>query len=435
MAGNKNNPFGYTEKTVGRTVQNVTSDMWEPISTGAPVRKDTPVRKNTSAPKTEKPAKSTGKTSSNTKKTAQSKKKTVDVTQDRISQGGKKTQQKKTDTKKKPPASDSKKKTAEKSKKTSSPAKKKAPKREPKGRDTRNISEGRRELSQQIEKQRAKKRNRSTLEYIDERKSGSSHDDLSKKRSAKKRKKSKLSSFGAILAIVVFFGVCIGAYIYSKGAPVVNINVEGETVYEKEEIIRAAGIYPGVNMLSIREKTVNGAVTVNLPYVSSIEVDYQLPDTVLLKVTPTVEKYMIVNGETYICIDETDKVVSLKKKKMTEGKFRIEGFEQQAATEGETFVPTENNAAKYERAKEIISVISSVEGLSSGTLDLTDEKNITFTYESRMKIYLGACEKLESQLRLAMEVIKDGANEKQTGYIDTRFGNKAYMALGSMEIK
>ncbi len=432
MSGNGNNYFGYTEKNVGRTVQNVTSDMWEPISTGSPtgktasakpdsqIKKDTPVRKNTPANKkqntqTKKAAAPKGKAP---EKKKQTKKDSFDVARDRISEGGKKTAPKQ-QTKKQ----EKKKKSPSKSRKSAVGTKK----REPKGRDTRN-------LEQQKELQRAKNLNRSRLEYNEQRKSGHSHDDISKSTIKRKKNRSKLIALVTTFIVVLFVAGVIGAYAYTEGAPISFINIEGENRYKNEKIIEAANLYTGLNMLSVREKAVNEAVTKTLPYIAEVEVDYQLPDTLLLKVTSTQEKILITNGAGYICVDETDKILSVKKKKLTDGRYRLDGLEEQTVATGEKFVPSENNLPKYSKAKELISALGAIEGFSSGIVDVTDLNNITYTYDSRIKIYLGEGDSLDKQLNLAMEVIKDSASDGQTGYIDMRFSDKAYLALGSMEI-
>ncbi len=432
MKGNDNNYFGYSEKNVGRTVQNVTSDMWEPISTGSPAKKsapsqrssqpqkDTPVRKSPAQNKksgTQNKSASSSKSKSPDRK-KQTKKTPVDVTQDRISEGGRKPAPKK---QVKP--EEKKKKSAPKSKKNAVGSKK----REPKGRDTRS-------LEQQRQKQRAKNLNKSRLEYNEQRKSGHSHDDISKDTIRRKRNKAKIIAIVTTFIVVLFVAGFIGAYAYTEGAPIAVISIEGESRYKDKKIIEAANVYAGLNMLSVREKAVNEAVTKKLPYISEVEVDYQLPDTLLLKVTATEEKYLITNGEGYICVDGKDKVVSVKKKKLTEGRYRLTGFEEQTAAAGEQYIPSENNLEKYNKAKELVAALEKVEGFSSGVIDLANLKDITYTYDSRIRIYLGEGEAPDKQLSLAMEVIKDSASEGQTGYIDMRFSDKAYLALGSMEI-
>ncbi len=433
MNGNDNNFFGYTEKNAGRTVQNVTSDMWEPISAGAPTgkntasgraqqqQKDTPVRKspssnNRQSTQTKKSASSKGKSP---EKKKQTKKAPSDVTQDRISEGGKKTgavnRAKAEGKKKKSAPSDNKKTVGTK-------------KREPKGRDTRN-------LEQQREKQRAKNLSKSNLEYKEQRKSGQSHDDISKDTTRRKRKRAKNIAVVTICIVVLLVAGFIGAYVYTEGAPVAVISIEGESRYKDKKIIEAADIYVGINMLTVREKEVNESVTKKLPYISSVEVDYQLPDTLLLKIVPTQEKYLITNGEGYICVDDNDKILSVKKKKLTDGRYRINGLEPQTGAAGEQFVPAEANLEKYNKVKELTVALSEIEGFSSGIIDVTDLKNITYTYDSRIRIYIGEGKSPDNQFSLAMEVIKDSASDGQTGYIDMRFSDKAYLALGSMDIR
>lgn len=426
MNGNDNNFFGYSEKNAGRTVKNVTSDMWEPISAGVPAgkaapqekniraQKDAPVKKNSSAAKKQAPKTSSYK---GTEKKKQTKKTPVDVTADRISEGGRKTAAKN------PQKQENKKKSPPKSKKKAVGSKS----REPKGRDTRS-------LEQQREKQRAKNLNKSRLEYTEKRNHGQSHDDISKNTIRKKRKKARIITVATILTVILFVAGFIIAYAYTEGAPIARISIEGESKYKDKKIIEAADVYKGLNMLSVREKEVNEAVTKKLPYISEVEVDYLLPDELLLKVTPTTEKLLIVNGEGYICVDEKDKVVSVKKKKLTDGRYRLDGLREQKATAGEQYIPTEKNLEKYNKAKQLVAELEKIEGFTSGIIDMTDIGDITYTYDSRIKVYLGEAENPAKQLSLAMEVIKNGASDGQTGYVDMRFSDAAYLALGSMDI-
>ena len=188
-------------------------------------------------------------------------------------------------------------------------------------------------------------------------------------------------------------------------------------------------------MLSVREKTVNDAVTGALPYIKDVQVDYQFPDTLVLNVTPTQEKYLISNGTGFICLDADGKVLSLNKKKLTDGRYLAEGFEEQAAETGKTYVPTENNLPKYEKVKEIVAVLEKSGRFTKGVIDVTDLGNVNVIYDSRINIYLGSCDKLESQLEFAMNIIEKDQDiiNGQTGYIETRYEGQATFKPGSMK--
>lgn len=426
----RNNPFGgYNEKNVGRTVQNVTSSMWEPISAGPSLKKDTPVRKNDGRTKKASPERTGGAPSQ--KKTQSRKTAGADVTQDRISEGGKKA-----------PRTAEKKKTAPKNEKPAgkkAPSKKKRPvgskSREPKGKDTRNPDLREEQARLQREKKRARDHAKSQKRVDEKVRQGFSYDEMRNRKSRETRRKAKIIAVATVtfVLLVVFF--CVGVYVYQNGATVANVNVEGESRYKDKKITETANIYVGINMLSVREKAVNDAVTKALPYIKDVQVDYRFPDTLVLNVTSTEEKLLLMNGTGYICLDADGKVLSLKKKKLTDGRYLVDGLEEQGAVTGESFVPTENNKDRYEKVKEIVSVLEKSGNFIKGTINVADLKDVSVIYDSRINIYLGDCSRLESQLEAAMNVIAQDEDiiNGQTGYIETRYEGQTTFKPGSMK--
>ncbi len=422
----RNNPFGgYGEKNVGRTVQNVTSSMWEPISAGPSVQKDTPVRKST-----EQTKKSSAKAPKDvpSQKKPRAKKPSADVTRDRISDGGKKAQG--TAPKKKSPPPEKKKKPAPKAKRPVG-----GKEREPKGRDTRNLD--RRQEQARINKEQKRARDRARSREKAERQSqrGVSYDEMRNKRSRTARLKAKAIAAVTVVAVLLTVALCVGVYAYQQGAPVAVIDIVGESPYKNKKITETANLYVGINMLSVRERKVNAALTKELPYIKDVQVDYQFPDTLVLNVTSTEEKLLISGESGYICLDRDGKVLSLKKKKLTDGRYLVEGFEKQGAVTGEDFIPTENNKAKYEKVREIVAVLEASGKFPKGTVNVTDLKDVSVVYDSRINIYLGDCARLEAQLEDAINVIEKDEDiiNGQTGYIETRYEGQTTFKPGSMK--
>ncbi|MBQ7118509.1 MAG: FtsQ-type POTRA domain-containing protein [Clostridia bacterium] len=427
----RNNPFGgYDEKNVGRTVQNVTSSMWEPISTGGPSpKKNTPVRKNDE--RSRGPVGDSARTASAGKKTQTRKTAGADVTRDRISEGGRKT-----------PKADGKKLSspkAEKSKKKKAPPKEKRPvgskSRQPKGRDTRNTNLKEEQARIQREKKRAREQAKSRERVKQQSRQGVSYDEMRSKKSRKTRRRAKIIAVATVVAALIAVFSFVGIYVYQQGAVVAVISIEGESRYKDKKITEAANVYVGINMLSVRERTVNESVTKALPYIKEVQVDYQFPDTLVLKVTPTEEKLLLENGTGYICLDADGKVLSLKKKKLTDGRYLIEGFEEQKAVAGESFVPSENNKDRYEKVKEIVAVLGQNGKFTKGTINVADLRDVSAVYDSRINIYLGDCARLESQLGDAVNVIEKDEDiiNGQTGYIETRYEGQTVFKPGSMK--
>lgn len=409
-------------------VKNVTSDMYEVISTGTPINltKSSPQKAPTNAPRKK----------AQTKKTTAASNKNKSAMPERISESAK--GNKAPQSKKQAP-----KQRAEK--------KKSAPKsRKPKGKDMRNvpekdrpISESAKALDQQKQRKTAEKKavnnkkklNKSEEKYRESLRQGKSHDEISKGRAKNKRKKRKLAALLTTLTVMLFvFGVA-GWYAYNNGAILQTIKLEGETVYSKKQITETANIYKGLNMLSIRESKVNEVLTQTYPYIHSAEIKRTLPDTLTITVTPTKETLLIKNGSDFFCVDDYDKILLLKKKKLSEGMYRIDGLEKQEIELCATFVPSEENAERYETAKRIISALKENGSFKKGILNVKDLTDITFTYDSRVRLYLGDGGEIESQLSLGAETMLKGVAEGQKAYIDLRYSNKAYLYVGSMEAK
>ncbi len=427
---NKNNKnvsetFGkYTDNTfLGNTngynkvrqPQNISSSMWEPISTGTQPKKQTAGSRDRAKkkPETQKSAQapiSEGRPQDKTKKqsNSQSKKSSSKKSED------KKSVDKKSPAKKKP------------SKKSRIPKGK--PMTKEMMQEIAKNSEKAKDMRQQSQLRKSRK------DYDDQLKQGKSHNEISKKRAGEKKKKRRIRTLATVLLFLVFVAGFFCAYFYAKGAPVGNIIVEGKSVYKDEKIISAAEIEIGLNMFTVREGKINKKVTEELPYIHSVDIKRKLPDTIIVTVEPTKDKYLIVGDKGYICLDENLKVVSDKKRKLTEGSFRIIGFEAQEVEIASRYEPSENNKERFELAKKMVSAIESKGIIKKAEINFEDLSDVTVIYDSRIMIYLGDCKDLENRISLASDVIETAASQGQTGYIDTRYDGRAYFNEGTMKV-
>jgi len=398
-----------------RQPQNISSSMWEPISAGTQPKKqrDDSEQKKKKKPEAQKTAQapiSEGRPQDKTKKQSNSQ--------------SKKTSSKKSEVKK---SADKK-----------SPAKKKPSQksRVPKGKPVT------KEMMQEIAKNSEKAKDmrqqsqlrKSRRDYDEQLRQGKSHNEISQKRAGEKKKKRRIRTLATVLLFLVFVAGFFCAYFYAKGAPIANIVVEGESVYKQEKIISAAELETGLNMFTVRQGKINKKVTEELPYIHSVDIKRKLPDTIIVTVEPTRDKYLIAGDKGYICLDENLKVVSDKKRKLTEGSFRILGFEAQEAEIASRYEPSENNKEKFDLTRKIVSAIENKGIMKKAEINLSDLSDVTITYDSRIMIYLGDCKDLENRVSLASDVIETAASQGQTGYIDTRYDGRAYFNEGTMKV-
>lgn len=411
-------------------VKNVSSSMWEPISAG---------RSTASAPQPKKkaPAQNRAAGSKNTKggskkasKQNGGKKSPAKFTEGLISDGrpgksGSRTQSKPQTAKQSVSAQQNKKSSQAKKTQSKKPQPKKPQSRTPAGRDMR-------EDARQQQKHR-EELFRSREDYRRQKKDGKSPDEISRSRNKSKRKKLKIKNAVTIGAVLLFGIVMIAGYCYSRGALVENIIIDGVSIYSPEEIHQAAGISKGKTMLSLREKKVKRDITRKLPYIKDVEMDFDLPDTVILTVKGTVDKYVITGTTSWLTLDTDGKVVSDKKQKLSEGMFRIDGFDEQLFEQGDTYEPEGGNKQRYKLMEKIVSLYEKSEVVKSATVNLQNPSDVSVVIDDKVTVYFGDCDNLEEKIPYSSGIIQQVRAAGKTGYIDMRF-DLGYFKPGSMTI-
>ena len=311
----------------------------------------------------------------------------------------------------------------------------------PKSRNTGNSSAPRpKTKAQKIADAGEKRRREKSRENYDKAiRQGKSKDELRKIRLKKKRRARKIRIAATACAVIVFAVIVALIFCYTKGAPIEKIIIEGATLYKNGEILKAAGIGKGDNMLMIRQKGTNEAVTKALPYISYVKVDYQLPDTLRLVISETTDKYYIVNGEGYICVDENDKVVSDVKKRVKGKRYRIEGLEKQKYEVGTKFTPNNKNGneEKYKIAKKIADAVDQSGLKNCNVINVGNTDRIFVVYNNKVWMYFKADSDFEYEMRFAAQAINDDRTKEiiaasEKCYIDLRLGNQAVFKTGEL---
>lgn len=259
-----------------------------------------------------------------------------------------------------------------------------------------------------------------------------SKDEIRRERQLKQIKKRKRKTAFAIISFVFVVFFAFGIFIHNNVAIVNNINIEGNSTYSMKKIIKSCGVVAGDKLFSVREKRVKELLTKELPYIKDVKVSYGLPDTLTITVTPTEDKLMLSQKNKYLRLDKDGKIVATSKTKMKDGLYRVEGLTYKKYSAGEIYAPVEGEESKYEMARTIASEAEKA-GLLSGTVNVKEMDKITFTYDGRIRIYLGNASEIQSKMEFAAKTISMAAPDKQTGYIDMRFSERGYFSEGSMD--
>lgn len=417
-----NNAFGGYNKPNFQP-KNITSDMWEPITT----------TNNFSAYTPPKPVQQTentfsaGTRQSTAKKTSSRSAKPETQRQQSVKQ------------KKKTSIAEKKSglKTASNKEKTS-----KTQRTQNTQKQDRTISNGSVPTAKPEKRKQSSKKQLSTLEKRRRKtniaftrlvKSGKTADEARVIINRRKIRLSRIKTFATVGFFTVFALSFLLSYSYFRGAEIKEILFEGDEVYAESQILEAGGIAAGQNMLTVHEKKLNKDVTSLLPFISRIDVDYRLPDVLALNIVSTKEQLILKCDRKYICVDSEGKVVSDKKKKLTEGQFLVQGLSMQEYTVGEPFNVSEENSERFSVAREFAKIAEKADTLNYGVLDLKDMSDIKFTYHSRIRLYLGDSNNLSEKLQKAISIMQSAEIGEKTGYINLKYDIGAYFMEGTME--
>lgn len=422
--------------TNGGEVRNVTSSDWTPISAGSYNRQaqTSDAAKRQSAQKKSQSGNkgASKKSTSSSKGTAKNEKSSPKSVDERrfISDGNpseKKASQNKKSTSS---AKNSSKKSSQTNKNTSSSEsshkKSQSASRTPTGRDMREDAKQKQKHREDLLRSREDYRRRS--------REGENHDEISRDRNADKRRRMALKNAAPIAVVIAFVLFFMGIYCYNRGALIENIIIDGSSVYSAEEIYEAAGILKGKNMLSLRESKVKKDLTTKLPYIKDVKLERELPDTVILTIRSTADKYIISGDTLSLTLDTDGKIVSTMKQSLEDGLYRIDGFEYQDYSEGDTYKPNESNKIRYELMQKIVAGFDKSGVVTSAIIELRDTENVRVIYKDKIAVYLGDCKNLEEQIPYASGIIAQVDAKGLGGYIDMRFEPAPFMP-GGMEIQ
>lgn len=409
MAADNNqfsHPFAQSSGDAPNRPLDITSDLWTPISTGVPMQgtallSDAQSTAEPQAPpeEEEQPAKQKNKTKKK-KKLAKAKR-------------------------------------AKREKKTDEPPKEKVRKAPPVvSRAHEQIRKTAERTAEEKQRRSARQQHlraeRSREEFERRRREGDSGDEIRLVKARRKRKRKRVAAILTVAAVLVIAGLAALVYALTYGAPIANIVVTGESIYTPEEVITASGVMTGENMFHVRDKAMNKRLSALLPYIGSVDVKYQLPDTLELAVTATTDRYLISGKSAFLCLDENRKILSLKKKKPQDGQFRLDGFDAAEGEVGTIYQPADDDKKRFDAAEEIVKVLLENGLEKANILNLSNLDDIIIRFDGRINIYLGKTSNMSIRLRAAAQTLREHMSDNTIGYLEISHTGTIYLCEGTM---
>ena len=197
-----------------------------------------------------------------------------------------------------------------------------------------------------------------------------------------------------LLVVLIAFGVTLSLTVFFKTE---TITAQGSGMYTEQEIIDASGINSGNNLLLLDEDEIAKNISRQLPYIGSVEIKKELPNTVYINVTDTIASYAIQNENgTYILLDINFKVLENASEQNPADTIMISAAEVSKAEPGSTIVFSDESVQK--RLKEIAQAVYNT-GMIQATEIYTNGTNKNYVvYMDRITFELGSLDNIEDKI-------------------------------------
>lgn len=233
--------------------------------------------------------------------------------------------------------------------------------------------------------------------------------------------------FGTVAVVVV-------AAVFAVLSMTVLFNVSEVKVakagkhYQPEQIIEAADVEVGDNMVATNWDRVKEKVEQKLPYVLSLEIKKTVSGKITFSVVDDTATLVFKTSKGYALADANCKVLEIVKEKPKNNGLTLLTVKNRInADPGETIsFADDGESILYDTIRTAIknSGIGNITGI-----DISDPENIYLEYQSRYRLYLGNSEDIEYKLREAKKIIaeEDENDPNQIGEINLSILKKVYV--------
>ena len=244
-----------------------------------------------------------------------------------------------------------------------------------------------------------------------------------------------LLHLASVLAVVL--ALVLGISLFFK---VDRVMVCGTEKYTPRDIQVAGGVQEGDNLIGISRAKVSSRILANLPYVKSVRIGIQLPDTINIEVEELEVVYAVQSAEggwwyirsDGIVLEKTDAAGAENTTKLLGFKIADPQFNQKAVAwqeppepteEGETTPPvTVDNGQRLETALSILQYLedNGMIGVAS-SVNVEQLYDLEFWYQDRFRVRLGDSSALAYKIECVKSVIEKEMGAYETGNLDASF--------------
>ncbi len=225
----------------------------------------------------------------------------------------------------------------------------------------------------------------------------------------------------SIMCIVVLTGLICFELLIVK-----NIEVEGTTEIDSQEIINTSKIEQGSNMMLVKQAEVSQRLTSKYPNLLLTDIERQFPDTIVLHVREREGIAAVEYQGNLMLIDETGTRIVYDGEVDTKDIIEVKGLNVTLAKQGH-LIKCENEL-KLDDLITLLSFLSSNDRLGYvESIDISSKSDVVLKLRLGYKLEIGKVENLDNKFLWMDAIIEKLMDLKKTGgTISVTGGNSAY---------
>lgn len=212
---------------------------------------------------------------------------------------------------------------------------------------------------------------------------------MAKNSRTKRRRRRGRGSLGPLMRVLsVVLTAVVVVVALTLFFKVDQVVVSGNSRYSQDEIIAVSGVQQGDNLILLNKYQIAKELYSQLPYITDVRVNRNMPDQLLIEVTETRAALALESGGAWWLISETGKVLDTAEASEVEDYLLLRGFAAEGIVIGQQLQLTEGNLST-ERFFALVEALSKRGMLESAdSVDASDQEILHIGYDGRFDVEL-----------------------------------------------
>ena len=247
-----------------------------------------------------------------------------------------------------------------------------------------------------------------------------------------------LLQMATVAAVVV--AILLGLTIFFKVVSPLEggVKVSGTVKYDPYDIVMASGISEKDNLITLNKNRISARILAEFPYVATVQIEKQLPDTVVIQITELEVVYAVQDQDSnWWLMSAGGKLVESCSEAIAKSHTKITGFllaspeagQQAVAYEPPQEPDAEGNTVPVtvyarERLEATLAILQNLEreGFvgTMASVDVSNIMDIRMWYGNRFEMLVGDAQNLPKKINALSQAL-DLKEDYETGVLDASF--------------